>query len=49
MSTSLVFVRLFANAKGNSHLEQDLTLQLERTNFVPPAQSSVREMIGPKK
>ncbi len=37
MSTSLVYVRLFADAEGNSHLEQDLTLQLEPTDFVPPA------------
>lgn len=37
MSTSLVYVRLFADAEGNSHLEQDVTLQLEPTNFVPPA------------
>jgi hypothetical protein len=37
MSTSLVYVRLFADAEGNSRLEQDLTLQLVPTNFVPPA------------
>jgi hypothetical protein len=37
MSTHLVYVRLFADADGNSHLEQDLTLQLEPTNFAPPA------------
>ena len=37
MSTSFPSVRLFADAEGNSHLEQDLTLQLEPSNFVPPA------------
>ena len=37
MSTSLVYVRLFSDAEGNSHIEQGLTLQLEPTNFVPPA------------
>jgi hypothetical protein len=37
MSISFAYVRLFADAVGNSHLEQDVTLQLEPTNFVPPA------------
>jgi hypothetical protein len=37
VSTSFAYVRLFADAEGNSHIEQDLTLRLEPTNFVPPA------------
>jgi hypothetical protein len=37
MPTSVTYVRLFADAEGNSHLEKGLTLQLEPTNFVPPA------------
>jgi len=37
MSTSITYVKLFADAEGNSHLEEGLTLQLESTNFVPPA------------
>lgn len=37
MSTSITYVRMFADADGNSHLEEGLTLQLEPTNFVPPA------------
>ena len=37
MSTSITYVRLFADDEGNSHLEQNLTLQLEASNFVPPA------------
>ena len=37
MSISFAYVRLFADAKGNSQVEQELALQLEPTNFVPPA------------
>jgi len=37
MSTSITYVRLFVDAEGKSHLEQDLTLQLHPANFVPPA------------
>ena len=37
MSISIAYIRLFADAEGNSHLEQELALQLEPTNFVPPA------------
>ena len=39
MSASVAYVRLFADAQGNSHLEQDLALELTPTNFVPPAPS----------
>jgi hypothetical protein len=31
MSTSITYVKLFADAEGNSHLEEGLTLQLEPT------------------
>lgn len=37
MSISFAYVRLFADAEGNSQVEQELALQLEPTNFVPPA------------
>lgn len=37
MSTSISYIRLFADAEGNSHLEEGATLRLEPTNFVPPA------------
>ena len=37
MSANIRYVRLFADAEGKSRLEQDLTLPLEQTNFVPPA------------
>lgn len=37
MSTSIAYVRLFADAQGDSLLEQGLTVQLEPADFVPPA------------
>jgi hypothetical protein len=37
MSISFAYVRLFADAEGNSHLERELALRLDSTNFVPPA------------
>jgi hypothetical protein len=37
MTTSISYVKVFADNEGNSHLEEGLTLQLEPTNFVPPA------------
>ena len=39
MATSIAYVRLFADAAGASHIERDLHIRLEPTNFVPPAPS----------
>lgn len=35
MSTSIAYVRLYADATGASHIERDLHIQLKPTNFVP--------------
>lgn len=37
MPISIHYVRLFADAEGNSHLERDLALPLEPADFVSPA------------
>lgn len=37
MTTRITYVKLFADSEGNSHLEEDVALQLVPTNFVPPA------------
>jgi hypothetical protein len=39
MSTRISYVRLYADAAGASHIERDLHIPLEPTNFVPPAPS----------
>ncbi len=37
MSNRLTYVRLFADTAGASHIERGLAVQMEPTNFVPPA------------
>ena len=37
MSTSVRYVRLYADASGDSRIERDLRAHVKQTDFVPPA------------
>ena len=37
MNKQVSYVRLFADSDGASHIEEGLSVEMEQTNFVPPA------------